>query len=86
MLGCLSTIAVIAAAVGAGLGKFSFWWVMVPVFMAGSLSLSNGPAYDLVLTANRDGRVGVFPRLLAAHCLGQFALAGVAYGSTAALT
>lgn len=86
MLGCLSILAVIATAVGAGLGKYSFWWVLVPVFFAGSFSLSNGPGYHLVMQANREGRLGLFPRMLAFHIVVQLAVAGALFWVTNALS
>ena len=81
----LQTIAafiVIGLAIAAGLEKLSFWWVLIPVFGAGSLSLSNGPGFDLVVRANQEGRLGVFPRLLFFHCLGYFVSAAIVFGLT----
>ncbi|MFN4095224.1 MAG: hypothetical protein ACK4GG_00450 [Sphingomonas sp.] len=82
MLGCISMVAVIAAAVAAGLGQFSFWWVAIPAFVAGAFSISNGPGYSLVMRANAEGRLSVFPLMLATHTLGHLALAGAAFGLT----
>ena len=84
-LGCLSQIAVIATAILAGLGYFSFWWVAVPAFLAGSFQISNGPWYDLVMTANRDGRFNVFPIMLIVNILPWIIVAGIAYWITAGI-
>lgn len=64
-LGCLSTLATLATAVTAGLDYISFWWVLLPAFFAGSFSLSNGPHYAQIIEANRQGRLGFFPMMLA---------------------
>ncbi len=42
--------------------------------------------YDRVMMANREGRLGFFPSLLAFHALLQLALAGLVYWITLALT
>jgi hypothetical protein len=85
MLGCLSTLALVAAAIGAGLGHYSFWWTLLPGFLAGSLSLSNGPAYSTIVRANEEGRLGVFPVALAFSIAVHLALAGAAYWITTAI-
>lgn len=81
-LGFLSTVAVIAVAIFAGLGKFSFWWVLIPAFFAGSLSLSNSRHYSGVIEANKRGNLTTFPMLLAIYCAGELVLAGVTYWLT----
>ena len=78
-LGCLSQLATLGAAIAAGLGSFSFWWVLIPAFLAGSLQLSNGPGFATVERANKAGRLSVFPMLLLANILPWLAVAGVAY-------
>ena len=85
MLGCLSMLAVVVTAIAAGLDKFSFWWVLIPVFFAGSFSLSNGPGFDMVIEANRQGRLGVFPKMLGFQCAVWLAVAGAVYWTTATL-
>lgn len=79
MLGCLATLIMIAAAIASGAGYFSFWWVTLPVFLAGSLALSNGPHYARVIQANERGQVSFFPLMLASYCATQLAVAGLAY-------
>jgi hypothetical protein len=79
MFGCLSTIATLALGVAAGLGKFSFWWTLIPAFVAASFLLAQGPAHNMIIRANEEGRLGVFPSLLAINTAAQLALAGVAF-------
>jgi hypothetical protein len=81
----LSQVAVLAAAIAAELGCFSFWWTVIPAFFAGSFQISNGPGFDLVLTANRDGRFSVFPIMLMTNILPWLAVAGIAYWITSAM-
>jgi hypothetical protein len=85
MLGCIFTVVAIATAIAAGLGNFSFWWALIPAFIAGGFSLSNSPGYDIVIQANREGRLGVFPKMLSVHFLAQIALSGAAYWITTAI-
>jgi len=82
-LGCFAQVATLATAILAGLGHFSFWWTLIPAFLAGSFQVSNGPGFDIVMTANRDGRLSVFPRLLFFNVLPWLALAGIVYWITA---
>jgi hypothetical protein len=76
MLGCISILTVVAVSLGAGLGKFSVWWILLPALFAGSFALSNGPSFDVVIRANHEGRLGVFPKVLAYHMLAPVGLAG----------
>lgn len=77
MLQAISTIAWFAVAVASGPLEWSFWWVALAAFFAGSMHLANGPGYELVVTANREGRLSVFPRLLAVHVLIYVAIGAV---------
>lgn len=79
MLGYFSKFVMIGVAVAAGMGAFSFWWALIPVFLAGSLALSNGPHYEIVMRANERGSLTIFPLMLVIYCAGQLALAGIAY-------
>lgn len=81
-LGCLSQVATLVAAIASGLGYFSFWWALIPAFLAGSFQISNGPGFDIVMNANRNGRLDVFPRLLFFNILPWLTLAGIAYWIT----
>lgn len=85
-LGSLATLITLGVAIAAGLDKFSFWWVLIPAFFAGSLALSNGPHFAAVLDANRRGSLTLFPMLLAIYCGGMIALGGAAYGLTRLFT
>ena len=85
MLGCLSQIFVLVTAIFSGLGYFSFWWAVIPSFFAGVFQISNGPGFDLALTANREGRVSVFPIMLLANFLPWLGVAGAAYWITATI-
>jgi hypothetical protein len=82
-LGCLAQIAVIAVAIMTAVFDYSFWWDLIPAFAAGSLQISNGPGFDIVERANREGRLGVFPFLLLTNILPWLAVAGVVYWITA---
>ena len=84
-MGYLPQLISFVAAIAAGLGHFSFWWVLIPIVVAGSFQLSNGPGFGIAMTANREGRLGVFPKLLLFNILPWLAIAGVAYWVSAAL-
>ena len=79
MMGCAADIGMIVLAALAGTKGISLWWAMIVAFIAGSLALSNGPAYDLVVRANEEGRLKVFPSLLAANVVPRMMLCGVVY-------
>lgn len=81
-LGCLSQIAVVAVAIAAGVYSLSFWWTLIPAFLAGSFQLSNGPGYDLVIRANREGRLGTFPMLLLVNITPWVLIAGIVFWIT----
>ena len=78
-LGCLAELAMITLAALAGVKGISLWWAMAAAFVAGSFSISNGPGFDIVMTANREGKPGVFPRMLASHIIPRMALCGGIY-------
>lgn len=82
MLGIISKLVVFAMSIAAGLGAFSFWWVLIPVFFAGSLGLSNSHHYDSVMTANQRGSVTFMPLMLSIYCGGALALGGITYWIT----
>lgn len=86
MLQMISVLAWIAVAILAGLGKFSFWWVLIPAFFAGAFGLSNGPHYSTVVEANRRGNAWLFPMQLAIYTGGNIFGAGIAYWITRWLT
>ncbi|KLE32609.1 hypothetical protein AAW01_00635 [Aurantiacibacter gangjinensis] len=85
MLGCLTQLATIAAAIAAGLGYFSFWWVLIPAFFAGSFGVSNGPHYSRVIEANARGDLVTFPLTLATYIASTLVVAGIAYWITVAV-
>lgn len=78
-LGCISLLSTIALGAAAGAWEWSFWWAVLAALVAGSFSVSNGPSYDLVITANNEGRFGVMPRMIAIHTVAPLALAGFAF-------
>ena len=82
LFGRISQISVLIIAIFAGLDYFSFWWTLIPVFLAGSLSLSNGPGYERVRQANEEGRIGVFPAMLASHILPWLIVGAIVYWIT----
>jgi hypothetical protein len=81
-LGCLSLLALFGAAIVAGLGYFSFWWLLIPAFVAGSFALSNGPQYGAIVRANEEGRLGVFPMALGGTVGMSLAVSAVIYWIT----
>ena len=85
MLAHISGIAVLAVAIMAGLDKLSFWWILLPVFLAASFSISSGPGFDLVMQASREGRPGVFPKMLGCHFVVMLAFGAAIFGITKAL-
>lgn len=86
MIETLFTLAMVATAVMVGLSKISVWWVLLPAFFAGALSLSNGPHYQKVVEANLRGVFWYFPGMLIIHIGGKLVLAGIAYAITVWLT
>ena len=79
------SIVLLAVAIAAGLDRLSFWWVLIPAFLAASFSLSNGPGYDIIMNASQQGRPGMLPKMLALHLLPLLALAGIVYAITRVL-
>lgn len=75
----ISVLAWIAVAVLAGLGKFSFWWFLIPTFLAGAFGLANGPHYAGVIEANRRGNLWLFPTQLIIHWFGNILLAKLVF-------
>jgi hypothetical protein len=70
MILSLFIIAGFIAAILAGVGQFSFWWVLIPAFFAGSFTIANAPnSYYLILQANEEGRLGFFPAVLGCSML-----------------
>lgn len=86
VFGCISTLALVATAIAAGLGYFSFWWILIPAFFSGSFSLSNGPHYNQIIEANRQGRLGFFPVMLILSVGFSVAAAGAVYWLTGVLS
>ena len=83
--GCFAQLSVVAVAIAAGLGELSLWWLVIPIFLASSLSISNGPGFDIVMKANKEGRLGVFPRMFLIHCFSYIILAATIYWVTSTL-
>jgi hypothetical protein len=81
----IATLAVYAFAVLAGLGRLSFWWVLIPTFVAASLMVSNR-YYETVRRANEAGHLSVMPKLIGATGLGYLVTAGIVYGLTRLVT
>jgi hypothetical protein len=84
-LGRIFQLVVVVTAIAAGLGYFSFFWTLIPVFVAGSLAVSNGPGFDVVIQANQDGRLGVMPLMILRRMLPWLAVAGIVYWIARAL-
>lgn len=75
----LSFAAMLLAAIGAGLWNWHWAWAAIACFLVGSFSLSNGPSYDRVVAANKEGRLSVFPTILLAKMLPYVVLALFTY-------
>lgn len=84
-LGCLSQIVTLATAIAAGLGFYSFWWVLIPAFLAGSFQISNGPLFDRVIEANREGNLTFFPTMLALNVVPWIGIGGAVFWVTRVL-
>jgi hypothetical protein len=67
------------------LGKFSFWWAAIPAFIAASFTLANGPSYGMIIRANEEGRLGVFPTMLTIQSGVFLAIAAATYWITSSL-
>jgi len=65
----ISFVALIGVAIASGYGGISWAWMIIPAFFYASLNISNGPAYDAVMRANTEGRLSVFPIILACQML-----------------
>lgn len=78
-LGSLATLTTFGMAIAAGLSVFSFWWTLIPAFISGSLAVANGPGYDIVMQANREGRLSVMPRMIGVAMGARLATGGALY-------
>ena len=76
------TIIMMATSIWSGWTHNSFWWVLIPGFIAGSFSLANSRHYESVVQANLRGVLWYFPTMLAIHTAGKLVFAGLAYGVT----
>lgn len=81
----VATLAVYALAILAGLDRLSFWWVLIPSFVAASLMVSNR-YYETVRRANEAGDLSVMPRLIGATGFGYFVTAAIVFGLTRLIT
>ncbi|HSX57163.1 MAG TPA: hypothetical protein VLG14_17795 [Sphingomonas sp.] len=84
--GCLFLVTTFITAALAGIGHFSFWWSLLPAFLSGSFYLADGPSYGTILRANQEGRLTVFPMMLAFSMLAPMAMAGGIYWIARALS
>lgn len=85
-LGCIAQVLAVAVAAALGLERMSFWWCLIPAFIAGSLAVSNGPSFDLVMSANKEGRLSVLPLMILRHSLPWLAVSGAVYWIARALS
>lgn len=69
MIGGISFLALLGVAFASGYWGISWWWILIPAFLTASFNISNGPSYGLVMQANREGRLSVFPQILGCHML-----------------
>lgn len=65
----LSFLALIGTAIASGYSGIAWQWMLIPAFLCASTSVANGPAYDMVMKANREGRRSVFPITLGCQIL-----------------
>lgn len=56
-------VALLGTAIWSGTTQSSIWWLLLPAFLWASLNVSNH-SYNMVMTANREGRLSVMPRLI----------------------
>lgn len=76
MLGVLAFLGLIAAAIGSGLAGWSAWWLVVLAFVGAALNIVNNSAsYNLVMAANRQGRLSVLPFFIVSRMAILLALA-----------
>lgn len=75
------SLAVFAVAILSGLDRLSFWWVLIPAFIAASFGASNR-YFDTIQRANKAGHLSVMPTLIGAQWLGYVVTGGIVYGLT----
>lgn len=75
----LAFVVLLGFAGAAGALGWAFAWVVVASAIMAAFSMSIGPAFDLVMTANREGRLGVFPRMWFLRTLPYLAIASAVY-------
>lgn len=71
----ISFVALLGVAIASGYGGISWKWLLIPAFLFASLNISNGAAYDVIMRANREGRLSVFPITLGCQILTVLPLA-----------
>ena len=86
MFRLLGLLIVIATAIGVALWDWSPWWLAPAIFINSSFEVSSGPSYDRVMTANRNGDLGVFPRALLIHMIPGAIVATIVYWIARAFT
>lgn len=79
-LGCLFTLAAMAAGFAASYWDYSLWWTIPAILLAGALLMGSGRSYDVVMRANERGDLRVLPMMWASHSIGPAVAAAVAYG------
>jgi hypothetical protein len=67
MIANISFIALIGVAIASGYGGISWWWMLIPAFLAAVGNIASGPSYERVIAANQEGRLSVFPITLAIY-------------------
>lgn len=80
MLGGIADIAVAVISFGIAHYHWKVWWLVIALLFAASLSVTNGPSYQKVIIANRQGRLGVFPHLIFWHAVSRLPMIGIIYG------
>ena len=75
----ISKLTLVAVAIAAGLGYFSFWWTIIPAFLGGSFTLANSNQYNRIVEANMQGNVTYFPKMLAIQFAGLMIPAAICF-------
>ena len=78
-LEAISKIVLVAVAIAAGLGYFSFWWTTIPAFFGGSFALANSNQYHRIVAANEQGNMTYFPTMLGIQFAGLMVAAAICY-------
>ena len=75
--GCLITLVAAGSSFASGYAQWPIVWAILAALLAGALFMGNGPSYELVERANREGRLSVLPMMWALNSLGPLVVSTV---------